>query len=48
LWDVISDEEAIRLITEKGATAQQMSAKLLRFALDNGSTDNISIMVVHL
>jgi protein phosphatase PTC1 len=47
LWDVISDEDAINLIMNE-SSAQNMSEKLLRYALDNGSTDNISIMVIKL
>jgi len=49
LWDVTSDQEAIDLLMkEPNLTAQQMSEKLLKYALDNSSTDNISIMVIKL
>jgi len=45
LWDVCSDQEAVDLIAgEKEAEA--MSKKLLIHALKNGSTDNISVMVL--
>lgn len=45
LWDVTSDQEAIDLILPEN-DAQKMSDKLLLHALKNGSTDNISVMVV--
>jgi len=45
LWDVISDQEAIDLIKSE-ESAQKMADILLQFALKNGSTDNISIMVI--
>jgi len=45
LWDVISDQEAINLIKSE-QSAQKMSEILLQYALKNGSTDNISIMVI--
>jgi len=45
LWDVINDQDAIDLILPEN-DAQKMSEKLLLHALRNGSTDNISVMVV--
>jgi protein phosphatase PTC1 len=45
LWDVASDQEAIDLILSE-TDAQKMSDKLLLHALKNGSTDNISVMVI--
>lgn len=45
LWDVASDQEAVDLILPETDT-QKMSDKLLLHALKNGSTDNISVMVV--
>jgi len=45
LWDVTSDQDAIDLILPESDT-QKMSEKLLLHALKNGSTDNISVMVV--
>jgi len=45
LWDVTSDQDAIDLIMPENDT-QKMSDKLLLHALKNGSTDNISVMVV--
>ena len=46
LWDVTSDQEAIDLILPE-SESQKMSDKLLLHALKNGSTDNISVMVIH-
>jgi protein phosphatase PTC1 len=49
LWDVCTDQEAADLILEdRDASAQFMSEKLLNFALENSSKDNISIMVIQL
>jgi len=45
LWDVASDQEAVDLVVQE-TDAQKMSEKLLVHALKNGSTDNISVMVV--
>jgi len=48
LWDVASDQQALDLIQSEDLTAQQKSKKLLSYALNNSSTDNISIMVIEL
>lgn len=45
LWDVCSDQDALNLIAEE-KDAEAMSKKLLIHALKNGSTDNISVMVI--
>jgi len=45
LWDVASDQEVVDLVIQE-TEAQKMSEKLLVHALRNGSTDNISVMVV--
>lgn len=45
LWDVASDQEVVDLVVPE-SDAQKMSEKLLVHALRNGSTDNISVMVV--
>eukprot|EP01111_Echinosteliopsis_oligospora_P015003 TRINITY_DN579_c0_g1_i1.p1 TRINITY_DN579_c0_g1~~TRINITY_DN579_c0_g1_i1.p1 ORF type:complete len:270 (-),score=81.57 TRINITY_DN579_c0_g1_i1:88-897(-) len=45
LWDVASDQEVVDLLKDE-TDAQKMSDKLLLHALKNGSTDNISVMVV--
>lgn len=48
VWDVLSDQEAVDLIKNDidTCTAQQMSQTLLDTALERGSTDNISVMVI--
>jgi len=49
LWDVISDEEACKMASsmiKEGKTPQEVAKELLRKALTEGSTDNISITVV--
>ena len=49
MWDVISDQQSIDLILKEGKeNPQVMSDLLLRFALENRSRDNVSIMVVQL
>ncbi|PVZ99152.1 hypothetical protein BB558_004856 [Smittium angustum] len=45
LWDVISDQDAADLICNS-VCAQIASDKLLQYAIDNFSTDNISIVVI--
>jgi len=47
LWDVATDQEAVDLILPEKDT-QKMAEKLLVHALKNGSTDNISVMVIQL
>lgn len=47
LWDVISDQQAVNLIRDE--TDMQTAAERLRnYALDHGSTDNISVLVIDL
>eukprot|EP00184_Porphyridium_aerugineum_P006497 CAMPEP_0184696424 /NCGR_PEP_ID=MMETSP0313-20130426/3725_1 /TAXON_ID=2792 /ORGANISM="Porphyridium aerugineum, Strain SAG 1380-2" /LENGTH=429 /DNA_ID=CAMNT_0027155051 /DNA_START=205 /DNA_END=1494 /DNA_ORIENTATION=- len=51
LWDVMDDEESVRFVSEKfskGMDMNQISRKLVKSALDRGSMDNISVMVVRL
>jgi len=49
LWDVASDQEAVDLILkESGASPQSLSDKLLRYALDNKTRDNVSVLVIRL
>lgn len=59
LWDVVSDTEACELTTRcfkraqernasKGAAAQVAASVLMRVALDKGSSDNITVVVVDL
>ncbi|GAA6064489.1 hypothetical protein JCM10212_002609 [Sporobolomyces blumeae] len=47
LWDVCSDEEAIKIVL-KAENAQDASQRLLDHALANFSTDNLSVLVVDL
>ncbi|ORX80679.1 PP2C-domain-containing protein [Anaeromyces robustus] len=45
IWDVCSDDEAVELI-ENVTDPQEASEVLLRHALDNFSTDNLSVLIV--
>jgi protein phosphatase PTC1 len=47
LWDVCEDQMAVDLAAQE-ESSQKASELLLRYALENGSTDNISIVVIHL
>lgn len=47
LWDVTTDQEAVDLVLQE-QDAQKASDRLLLHALKNGSTDNISVMVIEL
>ncbi|KAJ3054454.1 Protein phosphatase 2C 1 [Rhizophlyctis rosea] len=47
LWDVCSDQAAVDLIREV-TDPQQAAEDLLEHALENFSTDNLSILVVRL
>ncbi|KXN67321.1 protein phosphatase 2C [Conidiobolus coronatus NRRL 28638] len=47
LWDVCSDQDAVNLINDI-EDPQEASKKLLDYALNNFSTDNLSMMVVRL
>ena len=47
VWDVVEDNEALQLI--KGiADPQEAAKKLMDTALEKGSTDNITCVVIHL
>jgi len=49
LWDVVEDQAACDLVLEyQSATAAELSKRLLIKALKDGSTDNLSIIVVKL
>lgn len=51
LWDVMEDEESVKFVAEKfakGMDMAQISKKLVKAALERGSMDNISVMVVRL
>jgi len=45
LWDVCTDQEAVDLIAGE-SDADSMAKKLLIHALKNGTTDNVSVMVI--
>lgn len=47
LWDVTEDQNAVDLI-RKITDAQEASKALLDYAIQNYSTDNLSVMVVRL
>lgn len=47
VWDVISDQTAVELILRE-ANPQKASEKLLKASLEQGSTDNISVIVIQL
>ena len=47
LWDVIDDQEACELIQDIDDPNEAANA-LVKYALDNGTTDNITVMVVML
>ncbi|KAA8492206.1 Protein phosphatase 2C-like 1 [Porphyridium purpureum] len=52
LWDVMNDDEVAKQIHEyhtvKNYDVQQISKRLVRQALERGSTDNISVMVIRI
>jgi len=49
LWDVVEDQQAVDFVLEhKDLSASEISKKLLIKALQDGTTDNLSIMVVKL
>ncbi|KAA8499107.1 Protein phosphatase 2C-like 1 [Porphyridium purpureum] len=51
LWDVMEDDESVKFVADKfakGMDMAQISKKLVKAALERGSMDNISVMVVRL
>ncbi|KAH7831960.1 putative protein phosphatase 2C-related protein [Monocercomonoides exilis] len=49
VWDVVNDDEAAKIITEKkGAGCEKAAEALKQRALDAGSMDNVSVMVVQI
>eukprot|EP01114_Cavostelium_apophysatum_P002919 TRINITY_DN12623_c0_g1_i1.p1 TRINITY_DN12623_c0_g1~~TRINITY_DN12623_c0_g1_i1.p1 ORF type:complete len:329 (-),score=73.43 TRINITY_DN12623_c0_g1_i1:59-1045(-) len=49
LWDVVSDQQAVDFVLQNASlSASEVSKKLLIKALQDGTTDNLSIMVVKL
>jgi protein phosphatase PTC1 len=47
LWDVVQDDEAASVVFKAG-NPTQAAEKLKNLALEKGSTDNISVMVLKL
>eukprot|EP00164_Ancoracysta_twista_P001301 GFYU01001702.1.p1 GENE.GFYU01001702.1~~GFYU01001702.1.p1 ORF type:complete len:575 (-),score=99.47 GFYU01001702.1:172-1896(-) len=47
LWDVLTDDDAVLLASSAG-TAQIAANRLLKEALDRGTTDNVTVVVVTL
>lgn len=47
LWDVIDDQEACEIIRDI-KDPNEAAKTLVRYALENGTTDNVTAMVVHL
>lgn len=45
LWDVVSDKEAVRAVGHL-QDPSLMSTTLVRMAIDRGSTDNVSVVVI--
>jgi serine/threonine protein phosphatase PrpC len=48
VWDVMSDEEAIELVTDASLDAEETAAQLVQEALRKGSDDNVTAMVIFL
>jgi len=48
LWDVASDQDVVNFIKSNDGDAQRLSEDLLYYALDQGTKDNVTIMVVTL
>ncbi|CAK7903261.1 hypothetical protein CAAN1_07S06634 [[Candida] anglica] len=49
LWDVVSDLHAVQFVSKAlndGLTVSQAAKKLCQLAMDNSTTDNVTIMVV--
>jgi protein phosphatase PTC1 len=46
LWDVVSDDEATKVVLENADNPSVAAEKLKKAALDNLSMDNISVMVI--
>ena len=45
IWDTVSDEQAVSLCNEQ-QTTKVIAQNLVRFAIEKGSADNISCMVI--
>lgn len=46
VWDTVGDQQAVEFL--KDGTTKQMAQKIVKFALEKGSNDNISCMVIKL
>jgi len=46
LWDVMTDQQAIDLIKNETSDAQKASEKLSYYAIEKGTQDNVTIMVI--
>lgn len=45
MWDVVSDQNAVELVRDV-RDAQKATEKLLQYALDHHTTDNVTVLVV--
>jgi serine/threonine protein phosphatase PrpC len=45
LWDIMSDQEAVDLVRAFKGDKQQVAAELTTYAIKNGSTDNVTVIV---
>jgi protein phosphatase PTC1 len=45
VWDILSDQEAVDIVSPI-ADAQEAASFLVQYALQNGSTDNLSVMLI--
>lgn len=51
VWDVLSDSKACRFVSEcfkKGNGVQETAKKLCQLAIDNSTTDNVTVMIIKL
>ena len=46
LWDVCTDQEAVDHIADTYTDPTAASARLVQYALQQGSTDNLTVMVI--
>ena len=47
LWDVVDDQQAIDIVKDEN-TQSDGAQKLIQIAMDSGSTDNITVMIINL
>jgi protein phosphatase 2C len=55
LWDVLQNHDAVNFVqrslddnTHGGYTGNDIANKLAQYAIDNGSTDNVSVIIIYL